>query len=300
MKTRSNITIINAYRNFIISSVLLLREGKKLKSEENETMSMEVEEIIQFEQELARGWSFLRESRLYPISNPMNFFVLNEAVKSIDFLDLINQIYVHLNSSIRVNGSEKLIVEDILFFQNMIYLLKNTPKRVLANYIGWRLTKKFGYFTIAKFRSNEFEFNKIINGLDKNPPLNEYCLGYIRESMMNILSRIYIDGQTNFLNYKSYINSMIHDLKESFKELIVTSDWLDQQTRNKSLQKLDKIMVNIGYPDWIMNNSELDKFNDLKEVASLDKAFESMLYIEYNNGLKSFEKLRKPVNRTMK
>ncbi len=27
------------------------------------------------------------------------------------------------------------------------------------------------------------------------------------------------------------------------------------------------MMQNIGYPDWIMNNSELDKYNDLKQVA---------------------------------
>ncbi len=159
---------------------------------------------------------------------------------------------------------------------------------------------RFGHFTTAKFRSNLFEFNKIVNELDMSPLLNESCLDYIRESIMNIVIRIYIDSQTNFQKYKSYINSMVHDLKESFKELVVTSDLLDEQTRYKSLQKLDKMIQNIGYPDWIMNNNELDKYYDLKEVANLEKAFESMLYIEYKNGLKSFEKLRKPVNRTMR
>jgi len=66
------------------------------------------------------------------------------------------------------------------------------------------------------------------------------------------------------------------------------------------LQKLDKMMQNIGYPDWIMNNIELDKYYDLKQLADPEKAFESMLYIQYKNGLKLFEKLRKPVDRSMR
>jgi len=134
MKVIPTEDIIDAYRNLILSSVLLLRGEKYLTSEENETMSREVEEIIQFEQRLAECSTSLEESRLKHISYASSFFRLNrEANKTIDYLDLINQIYVNLNSSIRVNVFEKLFVEDIYFLENMIHILKNTSQRVVAN-----------------------------------------------------------------------------------------------------------------------------------------------------------------------
>jgi predicted metalloendopeptidase len=52
---------------------------------------------------------------------------------------------------------------------------------------------------------------------------------------------------------------MIGYLRDSFKLLIGESDWLDDSTKNKSLEKLDAIIENNVYPDWILDNQELDK-----------------------------------------
>lgn len=51
---------------------------------------------------------------------------------------------------------------------------------------------------------------------------------------------------------------MINDIKESYNQLIRESDWLDDITKNKSLIKLNAIKQNIGFPEWMLNNQELD------------------------------------------
>ncbi len=56
---------------------------------------------------------------------------------------------------------------------------------------------------------------------------------------------------------------MIGYLRDSFKLLIGESDWLDDSTKNKSLEKLDAIIENNVYPDWILDNQELDKYYKL-------------------------------------
>ena len=56
---------------------------------------------------------------------------------------------------------------------------------------------------------------------------------------------------------------MVKDLKESFRELVIISDWLDEETKRKSLLKLDAIIENVGYPDWLLDNQELDKYYNL-------------------------------------
>jgi predicted metalloendopeptidase len=61
---------------------------------------------------------------------------------------------------------------------------------------------------------------------------------------------------------------MIKDLKESFSALVGVSDWLDDITKNKSLDKLNAIIENVGYPDWMLDNNELDKYYDLVNILN--------------------------------
>jgi predicted metalloendopeptidase len=56
---------------------------------------------------------------------------------------------------------------------------------------------------------------------------------------------------------------MIKYLRDSFRVLVRESDWLDDSTKNKSLEKLDAIIENDVYPDWILDNQELDKYYKL-------------------------------------
>jgi predicted metalloendopeptidase len=46
---------------------------------------------------------------------------------------------------------------------------------------------------------------------------------------------------------------MIKYLRESFKVLVGESNWLDDSTKNKSSEKLDAIIENNVYPDWILD-----------------------------------------------
>jgi predicted metalloendopeptidase len=56
---------------------------------------------------------------------------------------------------------------------------------------------------------------------------------------------------------------MIKYLRDSFRVLVQESDWLDDITKNKSLEKLDSIIENDVYPDWILDNQQLDKYYNL-------------------------------------
>jgi predicted metalloendopeptidase len=64
-------------------------------------------------------------------------------------------------------------------------------------------------------------------------------------------------------NFKIQVSLMIKYLRDSFKVLVQESDWLDDITKNKSLEKLDAIIENNVYPDWILDNQELDKYYNL-------------------------------------
>jgi predicted metalloendopeptidase len=59
---------------------------------------------------------------------------------------------------------------------------------------------------------------------------------------------------------------MVKYLRDSFRVLVGESDWLDDSTKNKSLEKLDAFVENVGYPDWILDNQQLDNYYNLVNV----------------------------------
>jgi predicted metalloendopeptidase len=75
---------------------------------------------------------------------------------------------------------------------------------------------------------------------------------------------------------------MIKYLRDSFKVLVQESDWLDDITKNKSLEKLDAMIENDVYPDWILDNQELDKYYKLvNDFHNFKKKFLNFTFILY-------------------
>ena len=59
---------------------------------------------------------------------------------------------------------------------------------------------------------------------------------------------------------------MIEEVKTAFKQRLETRDWLDQTTKNRSIDKVNAITQMVAYPDQIFNNTWLNDF--YKEVST--------------------------------
>src|SRR5699024_10289736 len=57
---------------------------------------------------------------------------------------------------------------------------------------------------------------------------------------------------------------LANSIQNSLRDLIQQTEWLDSETKNASLTKLNHVAKNIAYPEWILNNSELDQFYSLQ------------------------------------
>jgi predicted metalloendopeptidase len=126
--------------------------------------------------------------------NRMTFQDFNNLTSHrVDWLQLTNQIYKALNSSMHLNRKELVIVGDIPYYKGVAKLLDRTSNRVIANYFGWRIAMNFGKYTVQKFRDNAFEFSKVSSGVQK---LSEYwkpCASYVSSALKYAVSRKYIE-----------------------------------------------------------------------------------------------------------
>jgi membrane metallo-endopeptidase-like protein 1 len=57
---------------------------------------------------------------------------------------------------------------------------------------------------------------------------------------------------------------MINNIKNEFKLIVNEIKWMDEESKRKVLIKVDLMREKIGFPDYIFNNSYLDRnlYND--------------------------------------
>lgn len=53
---------------------------------------------------------------------------------------------------------------------------------------------------------------------------------------------------------------MLLDIRAAFDEMVTELDWMDVDTRARAHKKLHAMRPFVGFPDWITNIEELDKF----------------------------------------
>lgn len=53
---------------------------------------------------------------------------------------------------------------------------------------------------------------------------------------------------------------MISHLKNAFNRLVQESQWMDEETKTRALEKAAAMKEFVAYPEWIRNKTELTQF----------------------------------------
>lgn len=98
-------------------------------------------------------------------------------------------------------------------------------------------------------------------------------------------------------NSKQDTLMMTNELQDTFREILNETYWLDDETRALAESKVDKMSLKIGYPDYILNEQQLnEKYADLE--IHPERYFENILNVLRHLTRSEQNKLREAVNRT--
>lgn len=63
------------------------------------------------------------------------------------------------------------------------------------------------------------------------------------------------------------MREMLSDITAAFGDLVLALPWMDSVTKHATLDKAAAIKAYIGYPDWLLQAGELDRFYDGVSMA---------------------------------
>ena len=65
------------------------------------------------------------------------------------------------------------------------------------------------------------------------------------------------------------MKQLVKDLRVSTKELLGENNWVDEETKRLVAEKLERMTVLAGFPEWISNVSSLNHFYDKVRVGDV-------------------------------
>ncbi|KAG1662544.1 Neprilysin-4 [Nymphon striatum] len=155
----------------------------------------------------------------------------------------INKIYRKI--SIRQLRKEVPEIDWLTYFKILIPNLVGDQEEVVT--FAMTYFKKFGKL-VAKTKPS------------LNPPARWMkCTSYVNQNLGMAVGASFVKKYFSDES-KEMALEMISEISESFTELLKNASWMDKGAKSLAMEKVEKITRNIGFPNFILNNTALDNY----------------------------------------
>ncbi|XP_017776001.1 PREDICTED: neprilysin-2-like [Nicrophorus vespilloides] len=275
---------MEAYHKYMTNIALLLGANKTTATEE-------LREVIEFERRLANA--SLPEADRHDTSVIYKKFTLKKLQSLVPEFNW--EVYLKVFLDIKFTDDEPVVAYGLSYFIEMGRLLRITDRRVIHNYVMWRLIMALVPHMIDDYQRERVDFRKILLGIQSERHRWSQCVEWTNKKLGMAVGALFIHENFNHESKETAL-TMIHTIREAFNELLAENHWMDDETRAVAKEKADAMNERIGYPQLITDKEEL-----IKEYATLnisnDGFMSNILNVLKFDAEQNLQKLRLPVDK---
>jgi endothelin-converting enzyme len=219
-----------------------------------------VKNILDFETALARGqYSSAKAQDDESIKRQIDVSELDNALgKWVDFSVVFKELGIK-------KAVKNVVMYPTDYFQSLSKLLESTSADTLEWYTRWTYLRSFASFLPSDtFWSTYETFRLAVDATYVKKTRQEMCIQSSDEAMGLTM------GELMFSNFKKdKIEKLISFLRIAFKDIIGKTVWLDDETREKAIFKLQAVnSEHVAFPDFIHVHNKLEEFYKELEVSN--------------------------------
>jgi len=214
--------------------------------------------------------------------NKMSFKKLQELAPVIKWGDFFTQCGLHSVDTVIVGQPE--------FYSALNSYLTKYPVEVWKNYFKYGVVSGFSSYLDDATRLENFHFySTVLNGIETPKPrwyrVVNQTNGYLGELIGQVYIAEYLPAGT-----KEKLLEIGNNIRDVYAERIKGLDWMSEATKEKALDKLQKMTMKVGYPDkWKdLSSVEISRNSFIDNVINVNKWYFNYMINRYG----------KPVDRT--
>ncbi|WP_417443078.1 M13 family metallopeptidase [Joostella sp.] len=161
-------------------------------------------------------------------------------------------------------------------------------------YLRWGLVNSASNALTKEMDRADWEFySKELRGAKEQEPLSKRALQTVNGSIGEALGKLYVDEKFP-PEAKAQAKDMIANIIKAYEVRINALPWMNEETKKKAIEKLDKTTIKVGYPDEWKDYSSLE----IKTAKDGGSFYQNRLNVSKWNFAKTIDKLGKPVDKT--
>ena len=147
---------------------------------------------------------------------------------------------------------QEINIMNIKYVEMLNNIIDIVPLDTWKQYFIWHTILCFNNVLSNRILECHFNFyNKIILGTKKMKPLWERTFILTESYLGELVGKLYVKKYSN-VNMKETVENMIFYIKMELKNYIQSNSWMENNTKIKAIEKLDKMKIKIGYPEKLI------------------------------------------------
>ncbi len=184
----------------------------------------------------------------------------------------------------------ELVIDNPKFFTEISKMQTEVSIDEWKNYLTWNVVSHYAKYLSSAFENENFNFySRKLSGSQTNRPRWQRIGSSANFAIGELVGQIFVEE--NFPPVaKEKMVTLIGNLKLAFKERISNLSWMCDSTKAKAIDKLETMVVKVGYPDKWTDYSSLE----IDRNSYAENMKRAMQFSFRDN----MSKLGKPVDRT--
>lgn len=241
-----------------------------------------IDDAIKFDALLAPNVKSAEETADYSkMYNPQTVAELASATDQLDIAAIIKQLVGE--------EPEKVIVTEPEYFKALNKILQDNFE-LFKNWALIRVIRENASYLDDEMREINGRYGRALSG-SKKPVSQRKFAFYLARDMFSQVAGDYYGKKYFGPQAKADVHHMVEQMIKVYKGRLTNNQWLSKDTRDKAILKLDKLGIQVGYPDKIpalYDQFKVDEEESL--IANLNQ-----LTVTANKEL--FSRWNKPVDR---
>lgn len=241
-----------------------------------------IDDAIKFDALLAPNVKSAEEAADYSkMYNPQTVAELASATNQLDIAAIIKQLVGE--------EPEKVIVTEPEYFKALNKILQDNFE-LFKNWALIRVIRENASYLDDEMREINGRYGRALSG-SKKPVSQRKFAFYLARDMFSQVAGDYYGKKYFGPQAKADVHHMVEQMIKVYKGRLNNNQWLSKDTRDKAILKLDKLGIQVGYPDKIpalYDQFKVDEEESL--IANLNQ-----LTVTANKEL--FSRWNKPVDR---
>ncbi|AYW45751.1 M13 family peptidase [Tetragenococcus koreensis] len=185
---------------------------------------------------------------------------------------------------------DQVIVTEPDYFEHFNTFITEGHLPLLKNWMYVLTVVSYARYLSEDFRQTGSLYRRSLSGIDELPSPEKAAFHLTLGQFDQVIGLYY--GKKYFgKKAKNDVEHMVHAMIQVYKNRLKQNNWLSEATKEKAILKLDKIGINVGYPDKIP--AVYEKLKTKEEDSLVANVRRFLQLIRQDN----FKKFKQPVDR---